>query len=37
MPNVDISNLVTVIVALFGGGAVRRYYKSLNGKKEIKC
>lgn len=35
MPNADISNLIAIFVALFGGGAVRRNYKSVNRKKEI--
>ena len=35
MPSVDIANLVTVIVALFGGGVVGVVIKALTEKKKL--
>ena len=35
MPSVDITNLVTVIVALFGGGVVGVVIKALTEKKKV--
>lgn len=35
MPSVDITNIITVIVALFGGGVVGVVIKALTEKKKI--
>lgn len=35
MPNVDITNIITVIVALFGGGVVGVVIKALTEKKKV--
>ena len=35
MPNADITNIITVIVALFGGGVVGVVIKALTEKKKI--
>ena len=35
MPGVDITNLITVIVALFGGGVVGVVIKALTEKKKL--
>ena len=35
MPNIDITNIITVIVALFGGGVVGVVIKALTEKKKV--
>ena len=35
MPNIDVANIITIIVALFGGGVVGVVIKALTEKKKI--